>query len=214
LLNKENIMENFICYKCNIEKQNSDFYKIFLKHKNFICKSYQKEYRLENYKKIKERDQSTLEDDKLCPKCNIIKKRKQFGTLGKKLYCNSCLYIQYKDKKIKRTKEYSRLKYRTIQWEKRVFNLIKPRSLKYNENIDFDEKYLLYLFNKQNQKCYYLNIPLSLDIGKLNSISIDRKNSKIGYIKNNIVICSVFANLGKNNKSYEEMKEFLSLLSI
>ena len=56
-------------------------------------------------------------------------------------------------------------------------------------------------YYKQNGKCYWLNIKLDLSDNLISwhplAISCDRIDNAIGYTKENIVISSRFANLGR-----------------
>ena len=60
---------------------------------------------------------------------------------------------------------------------------------------------LRYIFEKQGRKCYWLGIPLDPNNNYIANhplaISVDRLDNSRGYHRNNIVICSRFANLGR-----------------
>jgi len=58
--------------------------------------------------------------------------------------------------------------------------------------------------------CPVLGIPLKWHRGepKDDSYSFDRKDSSLGYCKDNIEIMSVKANRAKNNLTLEELKKF------
>lgn len=95
----------------------------------------------------------------------------------------------------------------------------KVKSLRYsakNRNIVFDlsVRDLKKLISETNT-CYYFNIPLTID-----NLSVDRKDHNKGYIKSNIVLCSVKANNLKNQLfenpitkvSFKELDIFLNKL--
>lgn len=48
------------------------------------------------------------------------------------------------------------------------------------------------------KKCYYTGIALTLEPGRPSSLSIDRIDSTKGYVKGNVVACSVYANSMKS----------------
>jgi hypothetical protein len=75
---------------------------------------------------------------------------------------------------------------------------------------------LLFQFNSQEGKCYWFGIPLHPDdIFKVSyplSMSVDRLDNTLGYEKDNIVVCSRLANLGRCNCSAENYKDVVHKL--
>ena len=67
-------------------------------------------------------------------------------------------------------------------------------------------------YQNQNGKCYYTGRLLTNLIDKIEnfSLSIDRVNSDVGYVKNNIVLCGSIVNKMKLNLSTEQ---FISICS-
>ena len=65
-----------------------------------------------------------------------------------------------------------------------------------------------FLYNK-NPNCALSNIPLSLQKGYMSSISIDRIDNSIGYVKNNIQLVCKSINFMKNSHSDDECKSFI-----
>ncbi len=65
------------------------------------------------------------------------------------------------------------------------------------------------LYNKQKGRCFYSNVPLTLD-GKHSPdyLSVDRIDASKGYTKENIVLCTIACNFLKSNY------EFVSLFDI
>lgn len=78
------------------------------------------------------------------------------------------------------------------------------------DKLDFSLKKddIQFLYNK-NPNCALSNIPLSLQKGHMSSISIDRIDNSIGYIKNNIQLVCKSINFMKNSHSDDECKAFI-----
>jgi hypothetical protein len=68
------------------------------------------------------------------------------------------------------------------------------------------------IYENQNGRCAISNIKMKHEFGKLESISIDRINSNEGYNIDNIQLICQFINLGKHNKSNNEVIDFLNNL--
>ena len=82
--------------------------------------------------------------------------------------------------------------------------------------ITITSKYLLEQFKAQNGCCYYSGEPLLYGhrkgVQQPNSLSIDRKNPKLGYVVGNVVLCTHFINTMKGSCSVDEFKSMLALL--
>lgn len=64
-------------------------------------------------------------------------------------------------------------------------------------------------YNKQKGTCFYTSIPLNLEKQKrvkFNSLSVDRLDSKLGYTKDNIVLCINCVNMLKSDHSLEDIR--------
>lgn len=62
------------------------------------------------------------------------------------------------------------------------------RSAEWKRHIDIDEKWIEYLLNIQNYKCYYTGVPFNLSKSNGNTFSIERVDSDKGYTKDNVVL--------------------------
>jgi len=75
------------------------------------------------------------------------------------------------------------------------------RGRKYALEVSIDWKDLKDQYYKQNGKCYWFNIDLDIADNLISwhplAISCDRIDNNVGYTKENIVISSRFANLGR-----------------
>jgi hypothetical protein len=73
-------------------------------------------------------------------------------------------------------------------------------------------QYLLDLYDTQNGKCALSGIKMTHIIGDHTSISIDRIDSKVGYLAGNVQLVCQFINLGKRSHSNSEVLEWLKTL--
>lgn len=71
---------------------------------------------------------------------------------------------------------------------------------------DIDEEFILNLYKQQNKKCYWLGVPMIPSVIHRYPFnpSLDRINRMKGYTKDNVVLCSQFANVGRNSCSYDD----------
>lgn len=169
----------FLCTKCTINKPNSDF------PKRIGCR------RIREYSSIckvctDKRNKVWISNNK--DKRAIISKRYNLANPGKRRQ------IHLKNKLNK-----------PIQYILRTAKCnARKRMMEFNITLQDIENQLFI----QNNKCFYTDDKLDMILGNDNSISIDRINSDIGYIKSNIVLCKYRANIMKNNASLTELYEF------
>jgi len=80
---------------------------------------------------------------------------------------------------------------------------------------DLTEEFLTELWNKQEGKCYWLNIPITLEREKNNPLkaTLDRLDPNRGYTKENVVWSSYFANIGRGNCSSEKFSRIVEMVS-
>jgi len=69
-------------------------------------------------------------------------------------------------------------------------------SLEINNIVDF--------WNKQDKICAYSGLEMTLEAGKLNTVSIERIDSNIGYTKENTILVCQAINRMKSDFSYED----------
>ena len=150
-----------------------------------------------------------------CCRCNKLLSLDNFREIEKNKYnykkynsfCNLC--------DAKRTAVYKNKKIQTIDGKVSfLFNNISRRTRDKKLELDFDKEYLIELYNKQNGKCYYSNEFMHLgnhesvkNLYNINfhNISVDRIDSSLGYIKENVVLCC----WGINNMKQQLTKEQL-----
>ena len=82
--------------------------------------------------------------------------------------------------------------------------------------IDLSIQDLKEIYDNQNGKCFWFNIPLDINFilekGNLLSMSVDRIDNNKGYTKNNVVICCRFANLGRQNCEFDKFKSMIEYI--
>jgi hypothetical protein len=52
--------------------------------------------------------------------------------------------------------------------------------------------------------CHYTGTPLTMEVGHDNTVSLDRVNSKLGYVPGNVTFCTRWINLMKKDRTVEE----------
>lgn len=104
-----------------------------------------------------------------------------------------------------------------IQRFKNCLAAAKKRAKQKNKDFDIDLNFLLELWKKQNGKCFYSGIDLKAhNYGEgyrhQDSISLDRINCHLGYTRDNVVLCSYYANLAKSELSKTEFLNMCKLI--
>ena len=126
--------------------------------------------------------------NKMCKKCNGIESIDTYD-----LITNKCSICSKKSKVINQLRNpRDKEKIKLYDYKKSA----KNRGLKFELS---DE----YFFDLVQLPCHYCGYNESI-------IGIDRKDSNIGYIKNNVVPCCEMCNLMKNDKSYDDFIKICS----
>jgi hypothetical protein len=150
---------------------------------------------------------------KRCNFCKLEKPLSEFHNSkchldGKKYTCKSCRSLEALKYKNKAKKSTAR------SWHKRLFIDCKKRAKLHNYSLDFDESYILELFEKQNKKCHWYGIEMKPSTKAKYPFqpSIDRIDNSKGYSKDNILLCCFSANMGRNANDYITFKEFADVI--
>lgn len=75
--------------------------------------------------------------------------------------------------------------------------------------IDINYDYLMTMWEQQQGNCNLTGMSMTHQHNDLRSVSIDRIDSKVGYLKHNIQLVCKWVNLGKNNATNEQMIEII-----
>ncbi len=163
------------------------------------------------------------EGKKECSRCNEILPINLFSEqpISKRGY--KYLYSHCKICDKKRTAKFKNKKTETIEGRASFLltNLNRRcRDKGLSSEIDLD--HIVELWNKQKGKCYYTGLDMELKScfkienseTKTNKmiVSIDRKNSSLGYTKDNVVLCCWCVNNIKQDLTIEELKYWASLI--
>lgn len=112
-------------------------------------------------------------------------------------------------------KPFAKLLRNVLNSGSRARAMTKKRLGKFIE-VEINENDLEDLWNKQNGKCYWLNIDLKLDwlYKKWHPLapSVDRLDESKGYEKNNIVICARITNLGRLKYDINKFPDIISYM--
>jgi hypothetical protein len=159
------------------------------------------------------RGQSIWNGMKWCYKCKTDKNVECFhkdGTVagGLSKLCKDCYQsstrVSNRKKKLKSNVEF---------FLSRKITQLKHRCKKNNIPFDLTTEHLMELFNAQEGRCYYSRRPLRLDctqVDKMDALSVDRLSPLLGYVKTNIVLCTLGMNAMKNFRTEEEFRVFLA----
>lgn len=92
-------------------------------------------------------------------------------------------------------------------------HLRRVKKRKHNYDITIEDLYEQW--NTQSGVCVYSGVKLVHPNEKgsnINTASLDRIDSKYGYVKGNIQFISIMCNYAKNNSTHEQMIEFMNII--
>jgi hypothetical protein len=127
-----------------------------------------------------------------------------------------------KESKVKEQERISSSIYRKSEkclignWAGNLIRSIRRSAKIRNLKLDIDKEYILKLYKKQKGLCYWYKFkmePSTISRYPLQP-SIDRIDNKMGYTKDNVVLCCLMANLGRNVCDVETWKDILKKLKI
>ena len=154
-----------------------------------------------------------------CKHCNVIlsdKNHSNRSKLIKKLrnkrrpwrICKNCLAIQKKrTRNVLKDRAYSK-KYKVKNWQDTLLRGCKKRAKEAGLEFNINKTDINEIYENQKHKCYWFNVDIKFTSKKkdLSKISVDRINNKNGYVRNNIVLASYFANIGRSDTKFYEWK--------
>lgn len=171
-----------------------------------------------------------------CKVCILENKREYYKRKSDLIRSYKKAYYRRNDGQIKSRENYQRNKENILKRnsERRLRNSLDPEFLKNRRwirslsvrdrflydrwkswgvgarqrDIAYEIKFsdILDLFSEQEGCCYYTKVVLALEANLQTTISLDRIDSNLGYVKSNVVLCCTTINLMKLDLSVEDFK--------
>lgn len=170
------------------------------------------------YSKSKHRCNSVIDGKKKCFKCKEVKLVEEFSKNksnfdGFQKVCKEC-FSNYECVKKNYTKKNYKYKNSLEEYFNYKLSNLKKKCELQNVPFDLEKGDLIEIYNLQNGKCYYTDINIIHNSGKVNynSISVERLTPENGYTKDNIVLCCFSVNSFKGGMNELEFKEYLNLV--
>lgn len=141
---------------------------------------------------------------------NFVKRETKNGYRGR---CRVCHNKYGRDKQEMTKNELAvsrkyRLKYRKEKPLEQLLKTVKGNAKRVGREFTIKIEDLYELWKIQDGNCFFTNRKMDYELGDKTSVSIDRLDSSIGYIKSNIVLCQSKVNVVKNDLTIEELKTF------
>ena len=148
--------------------------------------------------------------DALCQSCNEFKSIKSFRVNRKgkpdEYRLKSCNKCNWKKRNIYLNNNIN------AYLQDRIISIKTKRG---ELGFDIDLEYISNLYEKQKGKCIYTGVKMLTKKGSGlldNTLSFDRINSEIGYLKGNVVLCTKKVNVCKSNLDEDTFKKWMPTL--
>ncbi len=157
---------------------------------------------------------------KRCAICKQIKPAADFNKdrwrkSGLSLYCRSYNRKRNYDGHLKKVASWFEEKPRWNRWASILLSSAKRRSKRDRWECDLTVDFILALYEHQNGLCPYFGVEiLQYSIRKRDPLkaSLDRIDSKLGYLRSNVILCCAGANWAKNGCDLDVFENFLRAL--
>lgn len=161
---------------------------------------------------------SIIDGKKKCFKCKESKLIEEFSKNrstfdGYQKCCKECFSNYESVKKGYIKKSYNLKNDLKIYLRNKTSGLERKCKVK---NLDFDltKEFIYELYLSQNGNCYYTGLEIKHNIGchQYDSISVERLDPNIGYIKSNVVLAAFAINSFKGMMTETEFKNYLTII--
>ena len=156
--------------------------------------------------------------DFLYPTKEYNRQIKKFNRSDDDFLCSRNCTMSWRNKnwddsiKKKRASTMSKVLIGNTRSKKGDFTYYLNKSFARDKQTNLSESYLSELWNSQKGKCALSKMSIHLKSGKhkLNTASLDRIDSSIGYVEGNVQFVSYGINLAKNSFSNDDMHHFIN----
>lgn len=146
------------------------------------------------------------EETKCCSKCGVVKGKSEFAKWND--VCKECTYQNDKDRRNSNAESF--FKY-MVSSARATANRRLNKGRIDAGICTIDWEYIRDLYDKQDGKCHYSNVPMVLQVEADWQCSIERKDQDFGYTPGNLVLCCVEFQ-SRVQWSTEKYKELMELL--
>ena len=158
--------------------------------------------------KVNDPDHSELDNlDCIYVYCNTCEKMIESPKSIDQVFCSKICQRKTIQKRQKNERNNNIIKY--IRHKLYTHKIINK---KYNTKVDYDLEYL----SDMGNVCYYCEINCKFGNEKEDNhpdtLTFDKKNPDIGYIKDNIVVCCWFCNRMKNQTTFNDWEKFINFI--
>ena len=103
---------------------------------------------------------------------------------------------------------------RVGSWFKSLAQQAKSTAIRKGLSYDLDAEYVRELFAAQRGLCHWLGIPIVPSVGFRDPRrpSLDRLDNSIGYVRGNVVLSTMFANMGRSAADADTFRTFVAEL--
>jgi hypothetical protein len=145
-----------------------------------------------------------LKGNKNCTKCNQIKPLIAFskhGAGGIRSACKVCINNDW---------SYRLMSNISSRTKRRIRQNGDDRKIIFTDH-NITKQFLQTLKDEQQGLCYWLKIPIDFTMkDTLRKPSLDRLDNTKGYEIGNVVLTTLFANMGRRDATINEMKSFIT----
>lgn len=159
-----------------------------------------------------------IDGNKKCFKCKTFKPVEEFSknrsTIdGYQKCCKEC-FANYDSVKSNYKKKNDTLKTDLMVYLRNKTSSLERKCKIKNLDFDLDKNFLYEMYLKQEGKCFFTDIEIKHNIGchQYDSISVERLDPNLGYVKNNVVLSSFSINSFKGMMNEDEFKKYLNLI--
>lgn len=126
---------------------------------------------------------------------------------GFKSRCKVCENLM--SKRYPKGAEYAKKRIRDtaspLNYTKRLADYCACRCRKHGVECSISAEWMWQKYQQQGGLCAYSGFPMTHDLGRCSTnISIERIDPSLGYVPDNVVLCCLFVNLSKRDKTIDE----------